>query len=271
MLSVWVNGERDAALSHGDRGWHYGDGLFETMAVTASGPRLLERHLDRLRCGAAVLGISLPDEAVLRREIAVAAATPGAGVVKLIVTRGAGGRGYRAVPGMAATRWLAAYEAPAYPAAFHTDGVAVRLCRTRLAEQPAVAGLKTLNRLEQVLARSEWAEPEPWEGLMLDAQERLVCGTMSNVFCVLDGVWVTPDLGRCGVAGTVRAALLAAAKEAGVHSRVADLRLADLFGASEVFLTNAVAGAVPVNRVGDAVFRPGPAVRRAQEWLDRWS
>ena len=94
MLAVWVNGERGAPLDHADRGLYYGDGLFETIAVTARGPRLLDRHMSRLRCGAAVLGISLPDEALLRHEIAVAAATPGAAVVKLIVTRGVGGRGF---------------------------------------------------------------------------------------------------------------------------------------------------------------------------------
>ena len=271
MLAVWINGERGAPLDHADRGLYYGDGLFETIAVTARGPRLLDRHMSRLRCGAAVLGISLPDEALLRHEIAVAAATPGAAVVKLIVTRGVGGRGYRSTSGMVATRWLAAFVAPEYPVRLRIDGVGVRVCRIRLAEQPALAGLKTLNRLEQVLARNEWLEPEPWEGLMLDAQDRLVCGTMSNIFCVLDGVWSTPDLRRCGVAGTVRAALLAAAEEAGIRYRVADLRLADLYGASEVFLTNAIAGVVPVNRVDTVLFKPGPAVRRAQEWLESWS
>jgi 4-amino-4-deoxychorismate lyase len=271
MLAVWVNGVPDAALAPGDRGLHYGDGLFETICVTSRGPRLLDRHFERLRRGAAVLGIDLPDEALMRGEIAMAAATSGAGVVKLIVTRGATGRGYRALRGTAPTRLVAAYGSPPYPVEFHTGGVAARVCRTRLAEQPAFAGLKTLNRLEQVLARNEWAEPEPWEGLLLDLHERVVCGTMSNVFCLLDGVWTTPDLSRCGVAGTVRAALLDAARGAGLPCREADLGLADLYRAEEVFLTNAVAGAVPVNRIDQVRFRPGAAVRRAQEWLASWS
>lgn len=271
MLGCWINGEAAQSVTVSDRGLQYGDGLFETIAVTPRGPRLLARHLARLARGAAVLGIPLPDEAILRLDIERAAAVSGAGIVKLLLTRGSGGRGYRPPPHAAPNRVVTSFAPPDYPAAYANDGVAVRTCQTRLAEQPALAGLKTLNRLEQVLARAEWQGADPWEGLMLDTSGRVVCGTMTNVFCVRDGAWRTPTMARCGVAGVVRAALIDELVAAGAPCIVADLTPADLRDADEILLTNALAGVVPVRRLDGVDFKPGAAVRWAQGILARQS
>jgi 4-amino-4-deoxychorismate lyase len=146
-----------------------------------------------------------------------------------------------------------------------SQGVRVRVCELRLAEQLRLAGLKHLNRLEQVLARAEWDDPAIAEGLLLDAAGRVICATMANVFAVIDGVLVTPALDRCGVAGVARAEVLATQ----VRAQVRDLRLDELLDAGEVFLTSSVRGILPVQAVGDKVFAPGLVTRVLQQhWRD---
>lgn len=188
-----------------DRGLTYGDGLFETVLVRDGRPSLWDYHLARLRRGCAALGIDAPDEAVL--ATLPAAAESGLSVLKVIVTRGSGGRGYQApADPEPRLRWqLSAFE-PRRERWQH--GVAVRHCRLRLAEQPALAGIKHLNRLENVLARREWTSPDIAEGLLTSIGGHLIEATSMNVFWRRNGRWQTPCLERCGVAGTLRAALL---------------------------------------------------------------
>jgi 4-amino-4-deoxychorismate lyase len=265
---LWRDGQPLAAEARLDRGLEFGDGLFETIAVVAGRPRLLDRHLARLAEGCARLGIEAPARAELAAELGAAARLPGTGLLKLIVTRGGGGTGYAADPAARPCRWLAARPARARPGAFARDGVAVRLLATRLAEQPLLAGLKHLNRLEQVLARRELDTlPGLQEGLMLDVRGRLVCGTMSNVFAVIDNRLVTPSLERAGIAGVMRAALLAEWRAAGAAVDVRDVAPAELDGASEVFLSNALIGVWPVAALGPRALAPGPYVREAQAWV----
>ena len=268
-MTLWIDGVRQTAAAL-DRGLEFGDGLFETMAVHGGRVRLLERHLERLQAGAARLGIAVPAADLLRAELAGAAAEPGCGALKLILTRGAGGHGYRVEAGGAPRRWLCALPPRQHPASWPEDGVAVRLCTTRLAEQPLLAGIKHLNRLEQVLARQEWSDVRFAEGLMLDVHGRLVCGTMSNVFLVLNGTVVTPQLTRCGVAGVMRAAVLAALRAAGSAVEERDVAQAEIAAASELFLTNALIGAWPVRRLDAWQGTPGPLTRRVQAWIGGW-
>lgn len=265
---LWRDGVPQGAGARLDRGLEFGDGLFETIAVTDGRPRLLERHLARLALGCARLGIPAPAADVLADELGAAARLPGTGLLKLVITRGAGGTGYGADPGAGPCRWLVAAPARPRPASYARDGVAVRHLATRLAEQPLLAGLKHLNRLEQVLARRELeAGPPAEEGLMADVHGRLVCGTMTNVYAVIDNRLVTPSLERAGVAGVMRAALLEAWRAAGVAVEVRDLGPAELAGASEVFLTNALIGVWPVAALEARALAPGPYARQAQDWV----
>ncbi len=267
MLQCWINGTPSAQVSSTDRGFQYGDGLFETCRVVRGQIRSLDLHLARLTRGCAQLAIPLPDLEVLRHELAMASRDSAVGVLKLIVTRGEGGRGYRPNPGAVPTRWIATYAAPEYPSDWAEHGVEIRTCQTRLAIQPRLAGLKHLNRLEQVCARSEWAEASPQEGLMLDMGGRIVCGTMSNVFAVVNQIWMTPRVDRCGVAGTLRAGLMHWMAAAGNPVREVDLYPETLATADEVFLTNAVFGVWPVRCWDGNPFTVGAAVRQAQDYL----
>ncbi|MGH8351917.1 MAG: aminodeoxychorismate lyase [Pseudomonas sp.] len=262
MLS-WVDGRPAEALSVKDRGLAYGDGLFETIGVKSGRPALLERHLTRLAVGCARLAIPC-DEALIRAELLAFCAGLGEGVAKLILTRGDGLRGYAPPQPAQPRRILQGGPAPAYPAPNAEQGVRLFPCATRLAEQPLLAGLKHLNRLEQVLARAEWQDSEHAEGLMLDVSGRVVEGVYSNLFLVNDGGLLTAELSRCGVAGVMRAELLVRAERLGIPVAVRDLGYSELLEADEVFLCNSLYGVWPVCSLGEHDWPVGPLTRKLQ-------
>lgn len=245
MGPTWIDGRPAALLPVSDRGLAYGDGLFETIAVRQGRIALLERHLQRLAEGGRRLQLPLPlDE--LRSELLAFAGELGHGVAKLIVTRGDGLRGYAPPAEARCRRILLGSPPPAYPPRHREAGIRLFPCATRLAEQPLLAGLKHLNRLEQVLARAEWQDPACAEGLMRDASGRVVEGVFSNLFIVHGGELLTPSLERCGVAGVMRAELLERAAAAGIPVHIGDIDYPQLLAADEVFLCNSQYGIWPV-------------------------
>ena len=267
-VRTWVDGAEAGALTSFDRGLQYGDGLFETMAAVEGGVRFLSLHLKRLASGCERLGIEAPPEELLRREIARAAAGAAPVTVKLILTRGpALARGYAVTGNEHPTRILLRYvREPAEPAP-GAGGVRVRLAQLRLAENPALAGMKHLNRLEQVLARLEWDDPEVAEALMLSVSGDLICGTASNLFLVRAGRLMTPRLDRCGVAGIMREVVGGLAAQAGIDFQKRSLDLEDLKKAEELFLTNALTGIRPITETAGRVLAVGPLTRRLQAAL----
>ncbi|MDO7898003.1 aminodeoxychorismate lyase [Pseudomonas citrulli] len=262
-MESWVDGLPADVLSLKDRGLAYGDGLFETLAVRGGQPVLLERHLQRLETGCRRLALKV-DPVALGAELGAYARGLGDGVLKLIVTRGDSLRGYAADPAAPARRILQGNPAPAYPATHAEQGVQLFPCTVRLSEQPLLAGLKHLNRLEQVLARAEWTDAQYAEGLMLDTSGRVIEGVFSNLFMVRDGVLITADLGRCGVAGVMRAELLFQAESRGIATRITDIALEQLHQADEVFVCNSVYGVWPVRACGSARWSVGPLTRKLQ-------
>jgi 4-amino-4-deoxychorismate lyase len=259
---ILVDGVNAAGVPADDRGLAYGDGLFETVFVRDGRAPLLERHLARLRAGAARLGIAAPDDAAWRADVARVTPTAEFAVVKLMLTRGSGGRGYGADPARAPRRIAVAAAWPERPAAWWTEGIVARLCATRVDATPALAGLKHLNRLPQVLARAEWDDPEVTEGLMLDAAGQLVGGTMTNLFAVLDGELCTPPVARVGVAGIARGLVVERLR---ARERVVDL--AALARAEALFVTNALIGAWPIRRLDARDYPVAEAGRTAQAML----
>ncbi|MDZ5602192.1 aminodeoxychorismate lyase [Pseudomonas sp. RP23018S] len=262
-MHSWVDGQPATALNLQNRGLAYGDGLFETIAVRAGWPSLLDAHLARLALGCQRLRIPA-DLALVRDEVVRYASAVGEGVVKLILTRGDSARGYAGAPTAAPRRILQAGPLPQYPDAHAEAGVRLFACQTRLAEQPLLAGLKHLNRLEQVLARAEWQDAEHVEGLVRDTQGRVVEGVYSNLFLVRHDQLITPDLSRCGVAGVMRAALMEQAGVLGIAVTVRDVLIEELQQADEVFVCNSVYGIWPVRALGTLNWSPGPLTRKLQ-------
>lgn len=264
-MTSLINGEVGTVLAAADRAIQYGDAVFETLAVDDGRPLLWQRHWQRLEHGLQRLGLPLPDEALVRAEAEQLATGTRRGVLKLLLTAGVGGRGYRRPERPDPERILSLHPYPDYPAHLWRDGVAVRCCRMQLARQPALAGLKHGNRLEQVLARAEWSAAEINEGLMCDTDGNLVEGTMSNVFAVRQGVLLTPSLEQCGVAGIMRDCILELAADMGLEPRIETAPLAQWLQADELFLSNSVIGLWPVRQVDQQGFQSGPLSRRLQD------
>lgn len=264
MTPRWlVDGQATETVPAGDRGLAYGDGVFETLLVADAEPVWWERHLARLQRGCERLGIAAPIPELLRAEAQELVHDRRRAVLKLIVTRGAGGRGYAA--GEAAPmRVLGLHDAPGLRATDYAQGVALRWCETRLALQPRLAGIKHLNRLEQVLARAEWNDAGLAEGLMLDSLGNVVSATAANVFVVHRGRLSTPAVERCGIAGVARGWLLDT-----VDVAIADLDRSAIESADELFLTSSLRGILPVARLDGRCWTPGPMTRTLQQALWR--
>ncbi len=236
--------------------------MFRTIAVRAGRALNWTWHFRRLSADCALLRLATPPEALVASEVAQVAR--GDATVKVIVTRGAGGRGYGISGAAPATRVVAAFAAASHDPACQREGVAVRRCSLVLSEQPRLAGAKTLNRLENVLARGEWDDPGIAEGLLADAGGRVIEGTMSNLFMVKRGRVSTPDLARCGVVGAQRERVRELLGRAGLECEVRDIALAEIDEADEIFLTNSAIGAWPVAALGERRWSPGVVTRRVQ-------
>jgi 4-amino-4-deoxychorismate lyase len=259
---ILINGQPSYEISITDRGLQYGDGLFETIAICGGKAVLYKLHLKRLEVGCRRLAVPVPRREVLDKEVINLCRGISRGVLKIIVTRGSGGRGYRPPSQPQSTRILSIHPWPDYPSVFAEQGVALRICCTPLGHNPSLAGIKHLNRLEQVLARSEWNDPMIPEGLMLDSQEQAIAGTMSNLFIAQKGSLQTPDLSRCGVAGVMREFILGQASALGVKVAVRSLTLADIKRAEELFVCNSLIGLWPVRYLEETQYPLGSLTQR---------
>jgi 4-amino-4-deoxychorismate lyase len=236
----------------------YGDGIFETMRIRRHAVRLLDLHLQRLFEGCRRLRIDAPEEHALRRELEQAASRRASGVLKLVLTRGVGPRGYRPTGAERCTRILTLAPLPSAAALSLAKPITVRVCRMRMGTNEHLAGMKTLNRLESVIARSEWTDKRIFEGLMRDGDDHIVCGTMSNLF-LRKGRWlVTPLLDRCGVAGVMRRWVLEQASALRLVPTERRVGLQDLQGAEEIFMTNAIAGVLSAAEIRHGTVRVRP-------------
>lgn len=270
-MDALVNGANETTVSILDRGLLYGDGLFETLAVKNANPLDWEWHIERLESGCMALGIPHPAESILRSEAERLCHDQQRAVLKIIITRGPGSRGYLAPEQPSVTRILYLSPWPEYPPEMYRDGVNVRVCTRRLIPDNGLAGIKHLNRLPQVLARNEWRDPDIFEGLMFDTSENLVEATGSNIFLVESGMLRTPDLTRTGIPGVMRRRILALAKESGIQCQIGTESLQALKSADEVFLSNSITGIVPVRQVDSTEYNVGPVTRRLQDAITSYT
>lgn len=246
---ILINGKPDNRINVQDRGLQYGDGVFETIAFRNDIAEFLSAHLHRLTLGCERLKIQL-DASALQQELNdLIAELSTDQVIKIIITRGEGGRGYRITADMQATRILSTHPMPVYPESNQQIGIQLFVCSHRLSINPALAGIKHMNRLEQVLARSEWQDEQFAEGLMFDTEGRLVEGTMSNVFLVDNGVLKTPKLDNAGICGIMREKIINLAVSLGIQCDMVDITQNDLLKADEMFVCNSLIGIWPVRMI----------------------
>lgn len=265
---ILVNGAAHALIDPTDRGLMYGDGVFRTLLMRDALNRNWQRHYQKLASDCERLGIVCPPAALFEQDFRQLEATDNKLVVKLIVTRGSGQRGYMPLDSAIPTRIVSIAAFPAYPQHCETEGVTVRVCRLRLSRQPLLAGIKHLNRLENVLARSEWQDPDIMEGLMLDESGYVISGTMTNLFIVRGRQLYTPDLIASGIAGVTRDRMLAFAENLGLSSKVNRISLSDLYESDEVLLCNSVIGIWQVRELGHKRWEKGQYVDAIRALLE---
>lgn len=262
-----VNGESRELIAVSDRGFQYGDGLFETIAVTNGQAVFLDRHLERLQAACQRLFIPFPGIELLSLEAERLTRHSSKAVLKIIVTRGSGGRGYRQPEAIETTRILSLHPFPDYPDTYKQQGVVVRFCSTRLGLNPTLAGIKHLNRLEQVLARAEWKDTTIQEGLMLDIQDHVIEGTMTNLFYVKNNTFYTSALTLSGVAGIMRGIIMSILADQHVALVEHAFTPKELLVADEVFVCNSIIGIWPVKQIAETHFSVGNKTRQLQLWL----
>jgi 4-amino-4-deoxychorismate lyase len=277
-MLVLINGEITDQISVFDRGLQYGDGVFETIRFRDCAPVLLPFHLDRLVLGAQRLNIPMPRDFASQYEKAIALRKQladadlqesGSYICKIILTRGGGGRGYRASSTSASTLIISFHDLPNYPEEYKTSGVSTMICHHPLSENASIAGIKHLNRLDQVIASAELAEFP--EGIMCDQQGRIVEGTRSNILLFSGEKVYTPVLEGCGVDGCLRRFLLEQSKLGLLNLDVTENKfhrdkLNDIEGLAFI---NSVFGLWPVSRVIDRVFSITPECKLLAQFIDR--
>lgn len=269
-----VNGKPGNTISIRDRGLLYGDGVFRTLRVAHGKALHWSLHYLKLQRDCAALGIACPDEALLLSELDQVLAQHPDGVVKLIVTRGEGARGYTLSTAASPTRIWDFSPLPDCPPEWAAQGIKARICSLRLSPQPRLACVKHLNRLENVLAAAELNEAQlrgeqAAEGLLLDTERHLIEGVRSNLFLVSQGCLITPDLSRCGVAGIQRGRVMAWALQHGTALKVRDITLEEALQADELFIVNSVIGLWPIRELEQRHWSKFPVAMQIRLDLER--
>ncbi len=271
VLNSIVNGELSTQISIQDRGFNYGDGLFETMLLINHQPVFWDEHYQRLVKGCEVLGIRCPPEESLKGDIAKLwhlSPDVNVAVIKIIVTRGDSKRGYQYPDNIVSNVVIFLSTYPAYPVSYWNEGVKVKICETLLSSHKKLAGLKHLNRLEQVIARNEWQD-DYQEGLMADISGNIVEGVMSNIFIVKDNLVRTPLIINAGVNGIMRNIILKICEANGIMALEDDISLKQVLAADEIFLTNSIIGVWPVKQINNRLYTARLATKNIMKLLTK--
>jgi 4-amino-4-deoxychorismate lyase len=249
-----VNGKPGNMIGIRDRGLLYGDGVFRTLRVIRGKAQHWPLHYQKLRHDCTALGITCPDAESLSAELEGLMARHPDGVVKLIVTRGTGTRGYAPQHCTDTTHFWDIFPMPEYPSDWAINGIKVQQCQLRLGQQSRLAGIKHLNRLENVLAAAEWhdaslLDPGIAEGLLLDTDGNVIEGTRSNLFVVCRGELITPELSRSGVAGVQRDRVIDWSIQHNMPLHISNIGLEEVLHADELFLVNSIIGLWPIREL----------------------
>jgi 4-amino-4-deoxychorismate lyase len=263
-----INGLAGELIPASDRGLQYGDGLFETLAVVQGRPCQWQRHMARLSRGELALGFPPSNKSQIEQEALALCNGHERGVLKIILTRGSGGRGYAPPIPCSPRRLITLHPWPDYPQTWYTQGIDLALCRSRIGRNRQLAGHKHLNRLEQVLGRKECQDASVVECLMMDEREKVICGTQSNLFMLQDDTLYTPDLTHSGITGVVRERVIEIAQQLSIPLVIADLDRERLMNADAMFITNSIIGLCPVATLDKKPFdlnRIPPTLRQRVE------
>jgi 4-amino-4-deoxychorismate lyase len=254
-----INGDFNQVISPLDRGFTYGDGVFRTMLVRNGVPESWPQHYQKLVADCAVIGIVCPSAELLMSDLQqlfpiTHAPVDATEIAKIIISRGEGERGYAPPPITMPTRVIIKSSTSAYGEKNYSVGVDLHLCATRLADQPKLAGIKHLNRLENVIARMEWRDESLFDGVLQDQQGNVIECTMSNLFARFGTKLITPDLSRCGVAGITRQRIMALGHTLDLEVSIEAISLERLLQSDEVIICNSLYGAFQVRSLNQKIW-----------------
>lgn len=262
-----INGIAADYINIDDRSIHYGDGLFETILCVGNRLYYWQQHFQRLQASAEKLKILCPDERVFLEDIAKlidsnkpAHKNENNYVIKIILSRGTGERGYKFSKHIKANRIVLVSDLePEYSSILSNTLLngELLICDHQVSINEDLAGLKHLNRLENVMARNEWDDKSGKiiDGLMLNADRYVIEGTMSNLFGIKDRELFTPALNRSGVNGVMRDEVINLADKHYLPVSVTDMSIDDLFAMDELFITNSLIGMKQVTKLGDRIYK----------------
>jgi 4-amino-4-deoxychorismate lyase len=267
MTKILINGQPQNSLSAADRAVQYGDGIFTTIKVAEGKPEYWPLHYQRLVKGLQTLGINFDSWKEVQAAVDIMAREATSAVLKLLISRGLGGRGYQAPKTQHPIWILSLHPMPAHYQQWQEQGIELGLSEIQLARQPQLAGIKHLNRLEQVLVKLHAPESGPEDMLVCDTQGMMVECSAANLFWQNNGLWYTPDLHYAGVAGVMRQRILE--HFAGRGNSVIQVQAPPsvLAQAQAVFICNSLMGIVPVKRFGQTEFAIDKIRQLAREML----
>lgn len=243
-----INGQWQNEINASDRAVQFGDGCFTTARILAGNVRYYPDHLRRLQQACDALLITDVDWQALQQEIAMVVETTSEGVLKIILSRGAGGRGYSASHCGNPTRILSVSTLPAFYNQWREQGIKLTKSPIQLGQNPALAGIKHLNRLEQVLIRTHLEQTDAQEALVLDSDGRLVECCAANLFWRKGKHVFTPNLDKSGVNGTMRQRIMAGLENSPWCCEQVSEPLETLADADEVIICNALMPIIPVRQ-----------------------
>ncbi|WP_052284453.1 aminodeoxychorismate lyase [Kluyvera genomosp. 1] len=252
-----INGLEQNTLAVNDRATQFGDGSFTTARIVEGRVQLLNAHIERLQQACERLSIRFSDWSVLAQEMSTLAVKQANGVLKVIISRGPGGRGYSGRTCDSPTRILSTFAAPAHYTQWKQRGVNLALSPVTLGRNPYLAGIKHLNRLEQVLIRSHLEQTDADEALVLDSDGWLTECCAANLFWRCGQNVYTPRLDSAGVSGIMRQFILTSLARSPYRVVEVNARLTEISQADEVLICNALMPVVPVQRYAE------------QQWPDR--
>ena len=268
-LHYLINGGQQW-LSPLDRGLSYGDGVFRTLPVYYGKPSHWAQHYKKLADDCAVLGINCPEAMLLLSDIEqLFNPNQAQAVAKIIITRGEGARGYAIPQNPTPTRIVIKSHFPHYHSQSYAEGVKLTLCQTRLGLQPQLAGIKHLNKLENILARQEWTDESIVDGVMLDTNGYVIECTSNNIFARFGHELVTPDLTECGVAGVTRQRIMDEAPSVGLKLVIKKITLSELLKADEWLICNSLFGVRQVIALDENVWLKSIATNNLSQLLSK--
>ena len=244
-----INGSPSQDVAIADRGFNFGDGHFTTIKIAAGQALLLDLHLARLQQACAALAIEFTQWNELLAVITQQALVLRGGVLKVTITRGEGGRGYSTL-GCSRANWFLQHRSiPAQYSDWAREGIELMLCEYQQTVNPALAGLKTLNRLDQVMIKQELDANGMNDGLVCSTDGYVIETSVANVFWVIGDKVYTPSTERSGVEGVMKTHISNLLNKLGFSLKTGDYTISNVLTADEIFITNSVMEVVPVKSI----------------------